>query len=523
MSTGNIFQLLINDTKTDSLLNASKYLTDKLDSIYTKKLQNCKNDLRTRFASAEERGTAEFREWSRDPDGYCAERAQVTSATLSELSRTHTIYIGACYKPYAATAFTYLKINEKQGSQAWSNEIAFTIPQGGTWIHDMVLHVRLTGLRATSPLDKVKYCSFVGHRMIDTVQFIVNDTVLAEYTTEMYNKYYNFNVPLGKRSGWMRNVGQEQPKLAYVTPDPARNEYREYRWFGDGPQTFKREHTEVDMYIPLLFWFNLDVAQAFPNVKIPKGKVQIKIKFADLGLIVAAADYGGGGAYQAPAIATADLHVNHISTLPSLSNLILNNSDLTLVRVNKIQEQIVTHTDAEILLKNLKFPTEHMAFCFRPLVNYTDVDNWYRNSVLTPNNIMVPVAVLTSDPTPVPVLAINSATYLSEDRVVDQCGLNTKSLEIFQYDTTAKYSNFYPFAANGFDTPDESGWMLLNFQLKPTDYNPSGHIDLTKNRELYLKYSSSYITDATRAKLVIVSQAINFLICKAQSAYMRYI
>ena len=528
MATGSIFTLMINDGKQDVLLNATGKLQKRLETIYSDRVQKCMAEMHLHFNNpanfSQPRFLEEKAKWAANPLEYCVKNSKAIHQTVNEISKTHKMYIGACYKPFVSMAYSYLKINEKEGSQAFMNEITFTIPQNGTWIGDMVLHVKLSGLRAKDQRDKVKYCAMLGHRLMDRVEFLINNTAVADYTSETYNKFFQFHVKENKKNGWLRNIGHEIPNLAYMTPDPRNNEFREYKWFGDGPQTFKYRHDEVDMYIPLLFWFNLDIAQAFPNIKIPKGNVKIRIRFADLNKLVAVADYGGGGGFTAPQISTSDLYVNYISTLPEVERVLLRDYDFSLVRVNKTFEKILNHSDEEVLLKEIKYLVEHMVVGFRPMANYDDVDNWHRNSVLTPVDLMVPAAIMDFTQNPAaPIVAVNAATYLHEEPVIDNCGLRIKNVDIFQTDTVKKFSSFYPFAAIGLNTPEDQGWLLFNMQLRPDLYNPSGHIDLSTNREIYLNYSSAFINDSNRTKLIVIAQSINFLIVNKNSAYLRYI
>lgn len=528
MATGSIFTLMINDGKADMLLTATSKLLLRIEEIYDTRVQQCMQDMQIYFTSPmnqnKPRFVADLAKWTADPMEFCINKTQAVHTTMLEIAKTHKNFIGQCYKPFVAMAFSYLKINEKAGQQTFGNDITFTVPQIGTWISDMVLHIKLTGLKAVNPVDKVKYAAFLGHRLLEKVTFLVNNIPISEYTSETYNKHYQFHVPSNKKVGWQRNVGQEVPNLAYMTPDPSVDEFREYRLFGDGPQTFKYVQPDIDMYIPLLFWFNLSVSQAFPNVKIPKGFVTVQIKFATLDKLVASADNGGGGAYVAPQIITADLYVDHINTLPEIENIMLQDYDFSLIRINKTFEKILTHSTDSILLKELKFPVEHMAIIFRPVINSLDIDNWHRGTVLKPVNLYVPAAVLDNTVTPPqPTLAINTATYYTESPTIDNCGLTINDIDIFQKDTVAKYSSFYPYAAVGLNTPDDQGWLMMNNQFRPDIYDPSGHIDMSRNREVYLNYDSSYINGSNLAKLTVVAQTINFLIIDKNSAHLKYI
>jgi hypothetical protein len=525
MTAGNIFTIMMNDGKQDIMLNATEKLLKRLSDVNKLRIQNNLAADKTRFsqpAKPDDRTYAQdFEQWRRNPRKFAEDRARGVHSTMVELAKTHNIFVGRTYKPFAAMSYSYLKVIEKEGQPRFGGDTSFIIPRIGTWVQDMGLHIRLTGLRCTSELDKAKYCAMLGHRLLERVRFMVNGVPIAEYGTEYMNKYFQFHVPMHKRTGWLRNVGQEIPHLAYITPDPKANEYREYRWFGDGPQTLKRMHSEVDLYIPLLFWCNLDSAQAFANCMVPKGAVKVEFKFADLSKLIAVEDYGGGGGYTPPTIQTCDLYVQHINTLPEIESVMMRDYMHMLIRVPKSMSQTLQLSDGAVLLKDLKFPVEHIAVSFRPVENLDDVDLWHRSVRLNQVDVLQPAAVIKRTVTPnKPVLAINWARYFTEEPVVDTVGMKINDIEIHPVDTVKKYSSFHPFAAPGMIVPEDQGWLLFTHQFR-NGYDPSGHIDLSRNREIYLHYTSS-ISDLRKVQLYIEAQAINFLTIKEGSVNLKY-
>lgn len=519
MATGNFFTIMMNDGKQDLMLNATQQLLTRLEKINKERIQKQMAADQAQFGSAGD--TRERAEWQQNPRRYAEKRARGVHSTIVELAKTHNIFVGRTYKPFAAMSFSYLKVNEKEGQPRFGGDVSFVVPRIGTWIHDMVLHVRLTGLRCTNASDKAKYCSLLGHRLLERVRFMVNGVPLAEYGSEYVNKYFQFHLPVSKRTGWLRNMGQEVPHLAHITQDPRQNEYREYRWFGDGPQTLKREHSEVDMYIPLLFWFNQDVTQSFPSCMVPKGNVKVDFRFAELDRLVAVEDYGGGAAFQPPTVQTCDLYVNHINTLPEIEDIMLRDYIFSLIRVPKSMSQTIQLSEGAVLLKDLKFPTEHIAVAFRPVENLADVDNWHRNVRLQPVDVLQPAAVMNTSVNPAePTIAVNWARYYTESPVLDTVGMKINDIEVQPVDTVKKYSSFHPYAAPGMVVPEDQGWLLFTNQFR-TGYDPSGHIDLSRNREIYLHYSGA-ISDLQKVQMYVEAQCINFLTVKDGSVNLKY-
>ena len=63
---------------------------------------------------------------------------------------------------------------------------------------------------------------------------------------------------------------------------------------------------------------------------------------------------------------------------------------------------------------------------------------------------------------------------------------------------------------------------MINFNLYPGTYQPSGHINVSRAREFYIAYTSSVISTSLVGTLVVVAAAINFLLISDGSAVLRY-
>lgn len=73
-------------------------------------------------------------------------------------------------------------------------------------------------------------------------------------------------------------------------------------------------------------------------------------------------------------------------------------------------------------------------------------------------------------------------------------------------------------------TPKDDGIYMVNFCLYPGDYQPSGHINVSRAREFYFKYNTvpSYDPSTNNSVLHIIASAINFLLISDGSAVLRY-
>lgn len=524
MAAGNVFQLILNDGKRDEFLYGDTLLQTKIKQYMLSRLNQCIDRTRKWMGNEsnqykDEKYHEKVAAFNLNPSKYCFEnnKRSMFQPTLLDVKKTHAVYINSVYKPFAKMAYAYNKSKDIEGTVGFDNTITFKVPFIGQWTTDMVLHAQLTGLSANSGNDKVKYCDMLGHRLIEKVSLEINKMEVASYGTETMNKYFHFDLDINKRDGYLRNIGQEKIHTGWMTSNPSNDEYRQIMQFSDGNQTYKKSHDLVDLWIPMLFWFNTDIAQAFPNGKIPFLRMEIKIKLAPLAKLIAVRDTGGGGAFTAPKISLIEFYSNQIATDETLANMIFaKNYDLSLIRVKKEFTKLINAPHGEIKMNTIKFPVENYAVALRPIENESNVDIWHRNTKLVRKNVYHPIATTT------PTLAIGQAYYFTETDTIKQCGLKTSDVYIHELRSIKFYSSYFPHASKGFRTPNDGGWALFNFQFDHSSSNPSGWINITLNAETYFEYTSDNIDDQNRAKMIAVADCINFLIIKKGEAFLRY-
>ena len=586
MSTGGIFKLLANNGIQDKLLTASEYLNVRINAI-TKRKKN---------ASKQANGLLDLEE-SWIPD-------------INEIEKSHVVFINGAFKPYVTSGFEYVKV--AHSGVGFGTRVTFTLPQFGDFINDCVVHVKLTGLSAILPADRVRYVSMLGHRLFKNVEMKINSNPIDNYTSDDYNAFYEFKVPPGKKTGWKRNIGQEIPIEGVLTGDPTYDLNREYRWFGDGNQTLKQKHDSVDLWIPLLFWFK-DIKNALPSVHIPYGQTNINIEMAPSTEIIGFANYSGTALspiYNIPTI-DMELYVNSIYLNPDIVNIFLNKFGFSLIRVHGHFSNPISNPDDSIKLNTLKWPTETLYVCFKPTSNLLLSQHWHKCARLTLNSIKVPVVarnlnlvnnctvnaapaatantisitrvngpalslvngtylnydlvltggvgflatdisqnrytvtaslaannILTVTPPwrngiPnatttcdlfTPQIAINTAQFYKETPNVSSIEIKAHGISIYQEIAESFYNSYLPFRfGEKMNTPDDRGWYMINFNYLPGEHQPSGHINLSRAREFYINYKSNgTISNASPANLVVLSDAINFLLVKDGTAVLRY-
>jgi hypothetical protein len=509
MSVGGIFNLIVNGGMQDELLLKTSDLLRRLEYIKLEKLRL----MRIKYPNLDdEKIRIAIMNWS---------------PVLSELEQSHTIFINGTYKPYAAMAHEYSKTTpqgisaQKGGLPQLGSKFHFSFPIFGEFINDAILHIKLSGLAAVNPVDKVRYYEFLGHRLMKNVAFKVSNNIMDSYTSDNYSIYYQYKVSPGKQQGYLKNIGQEIPYLGYLTADPETDEYREYRWFGNGPQTFKSTHEDVEMFIPMLFWFK-EMQCSLPNFILPRGQTNIEIQLEEAVNLIAFANYGGGGAYVKPEVSECSLILNHLFVLPQLHQIFMSRFSMQLIRIHKVHKETLIIPNQAILLDQLKFPIENIFIGFRPMSNLGNSEAWCKNAIIT--DVNVPEAVIAAS-----TVVQNNAVYQDEKQVVASLSLSAQGNVLYQNFPVNFYNNYLPFRYGNLNTPD-LGWLMLNFNLYPGEYQPSGHINVSLVREFYLHYDSAvnpttkapYISSANPTELLVHAEAINFVLYDKNSMILRF-
>lgn len=309
--------------------------------------------------------------------------------TMSFLDNSVALFLNYSYKPFAAVAQEYNTV--RPSIPTWNNELTVDINKYGQFLTDCVVHVRIDGLEATDSRDRVRYINHPGHRIFDRVQFKIDNKVVDEYEAETYNQHYYREVPFDKRKAWERLMGQQDEWSTQLTPDPLNDLFSTKKTYSNGAQTFKQKQGSLDLWIPLLFFFN-NYEQALPLYMLNWGKIQFTFKITDPKNIISFADFGGGGGFTVPKISIFEVHCSNLYTDPLVYTLFILKIKIFMIRTHKQEKFTLTSPDDRIrLFDKLKGPTERFTVSFRPKENLEKSEFWYVNSVLTPNYVIEPV------------------------------------------------------------------------------------------------------------------------------------
>ena len=239
MSSGGSFALIANDGKADRMIMATQLLLQRIQDTQCARKRAGKSDI---------------------------------TPTLTDIERTHILYVNAHFKPFAAIGYEYNKVRPQSGTVTLGSGVTFSIPQFGDFFNDMVCRIRLSafqGVAGTTPLqgttlfpyspanptegatgggpyynivdafgnlilpgsvasgsggattsyrNLVRYCEFPGNRIMVKTKFDVNGNPLDEYDTMIPVMMEKFCVAPNKRVGHDRLCGQQVPLTGYAAP-----------------------------------------------------------------------------------------------------------------------------------------------------------------------------------------------------------------------------------------------------------------------------------------------------------------
>ena len=357
---------------------------------------------------------------------------------------------------------------------------------------------------------------------------------------------------------------------------------REKKEIVNGPQTPKPQQPALEIWNKLRFWFNDDVRLSVPSVSIPFGQRFISIDlcgateiiFEEPNLFlqtitetatVIGVDAGGETQYRTTRASTftpilqsspsgyadqnlnierMELYINNIFVNPEVHDIFIKRIGFSLIRVYR-EHNVRTNQDAgdEKQLTQLKWPVEYIMMGLRPSWNTSASNNykwrdWHRltrmvNAVCSdaqlaeisqlasgqfnPGAVGLPghsssIAPVTPDQYGIPVPTVDTLT------------LTAHGITIYDTFNEEFFSAYMPYHYGGtaLVTPNDPGAIFINFALFPRSYQPSGHLNISRARETFLKWTTSYVSSKTPCDVIAVAVAINFLLVTDGSAVLRY-
>lgn len=515
MSAGGVFKLIISDSSVDDLMMRTAQLTNLISQIEAARVAKAK-------AAAKANGKPYVEE----------DQHESYVPTIAEISNHFTVPIYSFFKPFVACAMEYVK-HKARSNARFGSTVSFTLNQLGLFITDVVAHVRTTSFAASSTGGTygVRWAAFPAHRAFAHTTLRINNNSIDEYYSEDYNAHFQYNVPTRKRNAWMRNVGQQVPYEGVMYPDPVDAEVGQIGYFVDGNQTAKATQPSQDWWVPLLFWF-CDPGYCLPNGLFPHGQAEIAIELANVTELVTRVEVVAGASptNTNPTIQIFDLWVNQVYVVPELHDVFLAKYGYSLIRVFRHQKKELRLSEDAIQLNGLRWPVEKFYFAFQPTENLDNDQNWYKVSVLTEFQVNTAISTTVFAPG-VPAAGFNLTTYYSETSPVTSLELRANDIILYPETDPTFYNSAISFQNGNNDDngPNDRNWYCMNFNIRRSGgihqggwQPPSGHVNCSKARELYLHYKSTFISSANPVNLIVSGKALNFLGIDDSAGQLKY-
>ncbi len=469
--------------------------------------------------------------------------------SLEEVEKTHILFPNINFRPFAKLCFDYLRVPKTGVS--FNSPISFEIPQYGDFFSDMVVHMVIDSATAQytsgSPVDASdvavwRYCNRPGEKIFTNVAFSVASSNLDSYERLVYPLTRQTCIPAHKLAGWDRCMGQSSDLEAYygyptttgAVPQPQIMKFA----LNGGFQTYQQTQPALNLFVPLLFWFN-EPRQAIPGLAIPFGQRVITVTIApqsDLcrAIINTGARSTLGGPYVPSLnISTCDLYIQNMFVSDEIQEIYSNRVGFNLVRLHLSQTISLSAPSGQQVLNSMKWPITKLTAVFQPSVNNVfnsnvttrgsqvsvidaSMEDWNRFGLVSTNTVAAGTVNGTS----------STASYIVKT-VTDHMltiGVSAFGNDIYKPMPSQFFNSYTPlkFGADT-TTPTDPGVFFIPFCLFPNSYQPSGHLNISKLREFYLNYSSSYISSSNTVNCFISAEAINFLMITKGSADLRYV
>jgi hypothetical protein len=448
----------------------------------------------------------------------------IIQPSFDDISQSHFLFLNNQYKPFVECSMNYLKtsINTKP---LFGSVVEIVVPSEGNFLSDMALHIQLSDLRPQDSRDKVRYADFLGHRLIKKIQLVINNNIIDEYTGEFYNVYYNVFLPDHKKKAWLACIGQETPVEAILIQDPINDNYREKKWIYSGYQTLKSAHDTIDLFIPLVFWFNINKNEAFLN-NFPFGRIVLKIEFETSNNLMTCLDVENDIYHErfiTPVFNECELYSNHIYINQDILDLFISKLGFTLIRTHiNIKKILNTNNDSIPLASELKYPIEDLCIYARPDINESGIDSlnlWHKNSIQVLRNIKVPVIFNSNN---VEQLGINNISYYNETPIFNRFRFAIDNSSLYGGNPTLFYQSYVPLVSGNYISSNNNNIYYLAFNLYPKKFQPSSYINMSRSRNITFEYSSNLVESWSPVNLYIHATAINFIIYNNETAMLNF-
>ena len=256
------------------------------------------------------------------------------------------------------------------------------------------------------------------------------------------------------------------------------------------------------------------------------------------GDVAALTDITGGD------LSLADMYMNNIYVLPDVHNIFIARVGFTLIRVHRSNNENTITSGSKKLLSSLKWPIERMFFGVRPNANNDTMDNWWSYSNITSKvsrvqgrtYTTVPRVATLTEATPntiatyaaslvVGTAVVEDFSYQLQENIASDISVELHGQPLYNAYPTQFFADYVPTVFGGCNvtaSKEDPSSCMFTFSLFPGLYQPAGHLNVSRAREIYMNWTFATAFVGTTSDLILEADAINFLLISDGNAVLRY-
>jgi hypothetical protein len=437
---------------------------------------------------------------------------------ISEIRKSHSWLVHDIFKPHVPIGSDYYRI---EGSAQHGGGVEFNLLSIGDFVTDMGLYIKFNSI--TSATNYYRYVAKPGIKVLLDASLTIDNNEITRYERNDVIQYDKTLVGSQNREAWDQCIGQDLG-LEAVYNDLG-HQATDVKKVRIGPQTYKHTQDELELFIPFLFWFCKDPAQALPFCALgANSKRQLNINLENLQSMVVAKDSTGADIPldQTITIKECTLYVNNVYTMPDVKDLYMSRAIFKLMKTKlSVRKTLTTATDY-IQLKPIKWPCEYFTFGIQPIENQDDPDNYLNYNKLTEREICFPMVIGTPKQ-----LVSRGYKFYQEDPVIRIASVGSFSNVIVDPSPMKFYEayNMNKFISTcDISSNNNKGVGIHAFAIYPTKWDTLGYFNFSRFRETYINYESNVgtITAASPAMFYLSAECNNFILISDGSMSIRF-